>query len=598
MAAKKKTKEEKTDKVVPPKKVVYAEIDDEVTTLYDKLKQTNTKGIYIVVPKRAILFQSLVNLQILKRKAEDDGKEIFLITNDKNGIHLAQKIGIEVYDKANPEGKSALFTSEGEDEKLKITPLKASINAVEEDAPTRMAEKKLSIGEILRKIKGRTTIDISKIKTAEKKQDTQKTKSKFVIIAPNRQALIAMVSITLIILLVIIYVALPGVTIYLTPTASVLEKSVNITLADAQKNRAELETHPSHEIASYPISTRVSKTITQYATGKKFSDKGANASGNLTIVNTMNSERPLVTQTRFQTNEGIVFRIADDIVVPAADNNGPGKIEAYVVADQVDSTGSIVGSRGNIGPSRFFLPGLKGDNQNKVYAESTVEMKGGVTDYMTFVTQQDLDAAKSRIKDELTKTAIDELRKSIKDKAALAGQTANYDLLQGDSQAITTGEVQIQVDESLINQQITEFQVTGNMDVAGLYYDHDAMLEILRDELLLKKSPQKELLRINEGSTTYRIFQRDEATGKIKITANIKGVEQYQIDPEKENGAQLLEKIREHIAGLDIEEAKIYIQNLPEINKVEINSWPAWSPTIPSLTDNISFKISDAVEAQ
>jgi hypothetical protein len=312
----------------------------------------------------------------------------------------------------------------------------------------------------------------------------------------------------------------------------------------------------------------------------------------------MNTDRPLVTQTRFQTNEGIVFRIADDVVVPAADSKGPGKIEAYVVADQVDSTGSIVGARGNIGPSRFFLPGLKGDNQNKVYAESTVEMKGGVTDYMTFVTQQDLDAAKSRIKDELTKTAIDELRKSIKDKAALAGQTANYDLLQGDSQAITTGEVQIQVDESLINQQITEFQVSGSMDVSGLYYDHDAMLEILKDELLLKKSPQKELLRINEGSTTYRIFQRDEATGKIKITANIKGVEQYQIDPEKENGAQLLEKIREHIAGLDIEEAKIYIQNLPEINKVEINSWPAWSPTIPSLTDNISFKISDAVEAQ
>ena len=64
MVAKKKQKEEKTDKVVPPKKVVYAEIDDEVTTLYDKLKQTNTQEIYIVVPKRAILFQSLVNLQI------------------------------------------------------------------------------------------------------------------------------------------------------------------------------------------------------------------------------------------------------------------------------------------------------------------------------------------------------------------------------------------------------------------------------------------------------------------------------------------------------------------------------------------------------
>jgi len=600
MVAKKKQEKKAADdsKVVPPKKVVYAEIDDEVTTLYDKVKQTNTKGIYIVVPKRAILFQSLVNLQILKRKAEDDDKEIFLITNDKNGIHLAQKLGIEVYDKANPEGKASLFSSESEDEKLKITPLKASINSVEEEAPTRMAEKKLSIGEILKRVKGKASIDVSKIKTAEKKQEPQKPKSKFVIVAPNRHALIAMVAISLIILLVIVYVALPGVTIYLTPTASVLEKSVNITLADAQRNRAELETQPSHEIASYPISTTVSKTITQYSTGKKFSDKGANASGNITISNTLNSERPLVAQTRFQTKDGLVFRITGDIVVPPADSKGPGKVDAYVVADQVDASGSIVGARGNIGPTRFFLPGLKGDNQNKVYAESKTDMKGGVTDYMTFVTKQDIDAAKARIKDELTKTAIDELRKAIKDKAALAGQTSNYDLLQGDSQAITSGDVKIQVDESLVNQQVSEFQVTGEMDVSGVYYDHDAMLEILKDELLLKKSPQKELLRINEGSTTYRIFQRDEASGKIKITANIKGVEQFQIDPSKENGAQLLEKIREHIAGLDIDEAKTYIQNLPEINKVEINSWPAWSPTIPNLTDNISFKISDAVEAQ
>ncbi|MBI5753592.1 hypothetical protein HZA40_00420, partial [Candidatus Peregrinibacteria bacterium] len=578
MVAKKKKKAADQTEEIAPKKVIYAEIDDEVTALFDKLKQTNSKSVYIVVPKRAIIFQSVVNLKILKRKAEDSGKEIFLITNDKNGIHLAQKTGIEVYDKTNPEGKSAFFASEGDDEKLRITPLKASINAVEEEVPTRMAEKKLSIGEILKNAKGKKAIDISKIKNAEKKQEPQKAKPKFVIVAPNRQALIALVSVTLIILLVIIYVALPGVTIYLTPTASVLEKSVNITLADAEKNRAELETHPSHEIASYPISTRVNKTIVQYSTGKKFSDKGANASGNLTIYNTVNASHGLVEQTRFQTKDGIVFRITDDVTVPAADSKGPGKLDVYVVADQTDANGSIVGQRGNIGPSRFFLPGLKGDAQNKIYALSTTDMKGGVTDYVTFVTQQDIDAAKSRIKSELTKVAIDELKKSIKDKAVLNGQNANFELLQGDNKAINTGEIALELDQALLNKQVPEFQITGSMDVGGIYYDHDAMLEIMKDELLLKKSPQKELLRVNEGSTTYKIFQRDEPGGKIKITANIKGVEQFQIDPDKENGAQLLEKIREHIAGLDIKEATNYIQNLPEINKVEISSWPAWSP--------------------
>lgn len=584
--------------VISTKRVVYTEIDDEVTSVYDKLKSVNGKHIYIVVPKRAILFQSVVNLKILKRKAEDDGKKIFLITNDKNGIHLAQKTGIEVYDKSNSEGKSAFFSSESDDERLKITPLKASVNALEDDTPTRQTSRKLSIGEILKNSKGNKTLDTTKIKTAEKNPAVQKNRSKFVIVAPNRHALIGLVAISLIVLLVIVYVALPGVTVYLTPTASVLEKSVNITLADFQKNKGELDTRPSHEIASYPISTKVSKTVTQYSSGKKFSAKGANASGKLTIVNTTNNPWPLIPQTRFQTKDGIVFRIAANITIPAATNNGQGKIDAFVTADQLDADGSIVGERGNIGPSTFFLPGLKGDSQSKLYAESKEEMKGGVTDYVTFVNPEDIEAAKAKLKDELIKSAVEELRTAAQQKAQMVGQGTTYTLLEGDNQAIKVGEISIAVDTSLIGKEVSEFNISGGVDVSGVYYDHDAMLEILKDELLLKKSPQKELLRINETSTTYKIFQRDENTGKIKITANIKGVEQFQIDPEKENGARLLEKIQEHIAGLDIEEAKIYIQNLPEINKVEIESWPAWSPTIPSLTDNIEFEIRDAVEAE
>lgn len=583
---------------VSAKHVVYTEIDDEVTVVYDKVKATNGKYIYIVVPKRAILFQSVVNLKILKRKAEDDHKKIFLITNDKNGIHLAQKIGMEVYDKANSEGKSAFFSSESDDERLRITPLKASVNAVEDDTPTRLTEHKLSIGEILKNIKGKKTVDVTKIKTAEKKTDVQKNRSKFVIVAPNRHALIGLVVISLIILLVIVYVALPGVTIYLTPTASVLEKSVNVTLADFQKNKGELDTRPSHEIASYPINTKIFKTITQYSSGKKFSAKGANASGKLTIINTTNNPWPLVLQTRFQTKDGIVFRIADKVTVPVATNNGPGKIEVFVTADQLDAYGSIIGERGNIGPGTFFLPGLKGDSQSKLYAESKEEMKGGVTDYVTFIEPEDIEAAKAKLKDELVKRAVTELRIAVQQKAQISGQGTTYTLLEGDNQAIKVGEINMQVDTSLIGKELGEFNISGEVEVSGIYYDHDAMLEILKDELLLKKSPQKELLRINETSTTYKIFQRDENTGKIKITANIKGIEQFQIDPKKENGVRLLRKIQEHIAGLDIEEAKIYIQNLPEINKVEIESWPAWSPTIPSLTDNIEFEIRDAVDVE
>ncbi|MFH1218712.1 MAG: hypothetical protein V1679_02630 [Candidatus Peregrinibacteria bacterium] len=582
------------DEVVLKKKVVYAEIDDEVTEIFDKIKEVNAKHVYLVLPKRAVLFQSIVNLKILKRKVADAEKKIFFVTNDPNGVYLAQQVGIEVYNKANEEGKPALFSTDVDDEKLRITPLKASVNAIDEQAPTRLQERKLSISEILRKGRGRNkSVNISPVKPSEKKK---KEKSKFVIVSPNRQALIALSVFSVFILLIIIYIALPGVTIYLTPSASVLEKSVNITLADYQKNSSELETHPPHMIASYPVEITVSRTITHYATGKKFSERGSNASGKITIINTTGDSWPLVNQTRFQTDEGIVFRLQSPVTVPAASGGNPGKVEAFVVADVTDAYNAIVGERGNIEPSRFYLPGLKDSSRSKLYAESYEPMVGGVTDYITFVTADDLEAAKARMNDELLKDAISELKSAVNEKSELTDGIV-YTLLEGDG-AVLTDNVDVMLPQGLEGQVLSEFQVNGEVHVSGVYYEQEDMLAILVDELLLKKSPQKELLRINEDSTSYRIFEWNEGYGKIKITANIKGIEQYSINPEQENGARLLAKIREHISGKNIEDAKLFIQNLPEVNKVEIESWPYWAPTIPKITDNIDFEIRDAVTVE
>lgn len=583
--------------IIARKKIVYAEIDDEVTALYDKIKAVKTKHVYIVVPRRAIIFQSVVNLKILKRKASDDDKTIYLISNDQNGVYLAQQLGIPVYNKENNEGKPAIFSTDAGDEKLRITPLRASVNSVEEEAPTRLKERKLSISEILSRRGKKKTLDVSKIDGAAKEKEKKKAKSKFVVVAPNRHALIGLTVVTVFVLLVIVYIALPGVTIYLTPSASVLEKSVNITLANYTQNAYELETRPPHMIASYPIETTVSKSITHYATGKKFSDNGANASGKILISNTTDTAWPLIPETRFQTDDGIVFRISNAITVPAATSDGPGTAEAFVTADQTDTYGVIVGERGNIEPSRFFLPGLKESSRSKIYAENSEPMTGGVTDFIAYISEEDIEAAKLRINDELLRDAVSELEIAVVNQGDLIGNVDAFTLLDGDD-AIKISDVSVDIPSGLVGQNISEFTVSGEVSVSGVYYDHEAMLDILRDELSLKKSPQKELLRINEESTSYRIFEWDDRAGKIKLTANIKGIEQFSIDPDKENGARLLSKIREHIVGKDIEEAKLYIQNLPEVNKVEIDSWPAWAPTIPNISDNINFEIREAIKVE
>jgi len=589
---------EKSDdgEVISKKKVIYIEIDDEIGVVYDKIASVNSKHVYIVVPQRAVIFQSIVNLKILKRKAKEQSKNIYFITNDKNGIYLAQQAGVVVYEKTSEEGKFPLFSTDMNDEKLRITPLRASVNSIDDDQPTRLAEKKLSIGEILKKHRNKRTLSIANIRVS--KNSPTKKSPRFTIVSPNRHALIGLVSVSLIVLLVIVYVALPGVTVYITPAASVLEKSANIILADYQKNKTELDTKPEHMIASYEITANSQKTLDVMSTGKRFSERSANASGKITIVNTSGTLWPLIATTRFQTKDGIVFRITDKVDVPAATTAGPGKADAFVVADPVDAYGTVVGDRGNIPPSRFFLPGLRADSQSKIYAENAEPMKGGIADYIDYISKADIEAARSKIKDELSKTVVVSLRAAVTKKNEITEDAnANYVLLEGEN-AIKISEPAITIPPDLENREVKSFTISGDISAIGVYYNHNEMIEMLKAELMSKRSPQKELVRVNEDSISYNIFEWDVNSGKIKVTANIKGIEEYEIDPSKENGQRLLKKIKDHIMGKNVDEAKAYIQNLPEINKVEIKSWPMWAPVVPSIPDNIKFEIRQAVVAK
>lgn len=570
------------------KKVLYLEIDDEITTIYDRLKHLKVKNIYIVVPKRALLFQSIVNLKILKRTAEELEKNVFIITNDQNGIHLANKIGLIVYDKLEGHEHPSLVSGKFMDDQ-DITPLKASINTLDDEAPTKRTEKKLSIGELVQRQKEKLPFFTKKPpapkskSVAEKKKDD---KGKLVLVAPNRQALISLIIVSLIILLAIVYVALPGATITLTPKSNILPTSVNITLADIELNRAELDTNPFHIIPSYTTTKIIKKVLTYQATGAEF--KGTNASGIVTVYNNSDHNWTLVEKTRFQTQEGLIFRSQRAVSVPAARNGKPGTLDVAVIADEKDVSKKIIGDRGNIGPTKFFLPALTPENQQQLYAENKQPLSGGTTNATRLISKDDLEAARAKMAQSLQDSAQAELEASVRERND--NQKTNLILLTGYN-AISTTEPKITIPPNLENQKLDSFEVQGEMTAVGTAYSKDDLMSILKTELKLKKSPEKRLAYIDENSLTYRIIETDTATKRIKLTATIKGLEEYEISPDKENGKRLIDKIKEHVLNKDKKEAELYIQNLPAIDKVEISSWPAWAPTLPGLPDNIKIVI-------
>ncbi|MFA6023659.1 MAG: hypothetical protein WC777_00350 [Candidatus Gracilibacteria bacterium] len=568
-------------KKISKKKILFVQIDEEITSLFQRVEKLPYKEVYLVVPKRAVLLQSIVNLKILKQRLAEMGKEVAVITNDLNGMKLAHQAEIKVFDHWNID--EAANNTDKKDEKdpqsALLKPIAAAQNEVEDELPSRLPKKKSSIFEVVRNLKNKDKGFSLRSYLADLKKNRLGARPLNLYLTPGKRRLVfGLLGSSLLVFFLIAYIALPGATVLIEPASNVISKAVNIVL----------EPNPSdpRSLQAYTVETEVEYTLTHPATGL-ITDESSNASGNLTILNTSSIERPLVKETRFQTEDGIVFRLQAEVIVPAASSAGPGSLVAFVVADPLDANGVAVGERGNIPASKFFLPGLKEDSRDEVYAESYDAMTGGQTVSRVQITENDLIAAQAQIEKDLNEKAVAALRKEV--LAESNAQGLQLKLLET-SDALNYGPVLASLPYALVGQEQDSFEVTGTMTISGVAYRQDELFSILRAEIVSAKTPGKRLVSVDEDSISLQVLELNESAGSFKITAQIQGIEQYEIDPDLEGGNQLAEKIKEHIAGRSIEEAKAYIQNLPEVNSVEISVWPVWSPTISSLPENIKIK--------
>lgn len=183
-----------------------------------------------------------------------------------------------------------------------------------------------------------------------------------------------------------------------TPKTQVLPVNVPLT---ASKDR------PSGEFGYQVVS--ISATTEKAVPAGAVEKVEKKATGTIIIYNTT-SEAPqkLIANTRFESPDGKVFRIASAVTIPGRKTeNGkvvPGSVEATVTADQP-------GESYNLGLSDFTVPGLKGDPRyTTIYGRSKGAMTGGFSGNMKVVdpaleqaTQKELEASlKAKLKNDIT----------------------------------------------------------------------------------------------------------------------------------------------------------------------------------------------------
>jgi len=591
-------------KAEPARDVIYADLDDEVTVLFEHIRKARRSFVVLVVPARAHILQSLVSLKILRHKSANLEKDITIATTDPVGRRLAAEAGFATAERIQVEGKRVTI------EHFKPatrTEIEQVIQTGKSKSAKGFGRRILQITETAKKkVKqiAREDIPLANPTQGAKElwhkiaggiEEAGEGGQQFVVRAPSRGLLSALIIAAVLLLVFIMYIAVPTATIYVTPRADPISKVVNVTLTD-QIGAGPL-TAGAHVIPSEFFDFTFSRDIRIGATGQIF--EGESARGSATIFNRSPRDKFIVPSRFLSVRDQLIFRTERAVTIPKAIGDVLGSVEVTLIAaekndikcdtinDPESCEGKFVGDYGNIEPAFFVMPAIPSLSPSLYWAESTEPFTGGVTDITKFVTEADIENVKETVTLEIINLAREELGKLVEQKNKLENRQL---ALLTDRQAF---EVEIQslvVPPDLAGSLQDDFSVAVSARVKGVAYESDDLRALLYNQLDTKVHPEKRLSKIDFEKASIRVEKLELDESFAKLAVGINGIEEFDLSEVSADGARLVEKIRARIIGKSVLEAEKYIRNLPEVNNAVISSWPFWARTVPELPENVSFK--------
>jgi hypothetical protein len=99
-------------------KTLYIDVDEEITSIIDRVRRAEAGEVIIIAPKNALILQGIVNLKLLKKEADRQKKQLLIVTQDKFGKKMIEKAGILAQTKAENDIFLEEETDEGEYEPI------------------------------------------------------------------------------------------------------------------------------------------------------------------------------------------------------------------------------------------------------------------------------------------------------------------------------------------------------------------------------------------------------------------------------------------------------------------------------------------------
>ena len=298
------------------------------------------------------------------------------------------------------------------------------------------------------------------------------------------------------------------------------------------------------------------KSVSVPATGEETVSESA--SGQVMIYNEQATAQKLVKTTRLETPDGKIFRIREDVTIPAK-----GSLEVTAFADKP-------GVDYNIGLSDFTLPGLKGSARfEQVYARSKTAITGGFVGQRKKVTDSDLAQAKSTLTTQLKDDLLNQVKAQIPaDYVMFSGLTQiNYELLPRQDAAGNSATVAMR----------------GNLN-AAIFKQGDLAQYLALEKLGVNNVPSE--VEIADFSKITIVFDSQTSTDLLKdatIKIKVSGLATAKfLTDEKSLAADLI--------GVKKDNLNLVLKQYPSIDTATPVIRPFWKSTFPTDVNKIRIK--------
>lgn len=560
------------------KDTIYIDIDDEITGIIDKLTGSDGKVVALVLPKRAAVFQSIVNMKLLKRSADSAKKNLVLITSEVGLLPLAGVAGVHVAKTLSSKPEIPLAPNAPDDGEETIQEDGEEVDTLPDRSKT--IGQLASAGAAGAAADGVETLtldddlppevaDAVKPGAGSKTFEPPKPKKNKKLRIPNfeRFRLLLILGGLLLILLIggLIFVtkSLPKATITIKTNATNVDTNLNLNLSAAAKALdAPSNTLPA-KLASQP------KTYTQQVptTGQK--NNGSKASGSVgmtakvcgAIPDSGPADVPAGTGL---SNNGLTYITQQDTAFSSTPTGPPQNHCLNYGATSNTAIQAQSGGANYNGATNFSVAG-----RSDVSTQVASSISGGTDSIVQIVNQNDITSAKSKIAPSDT-----DLKQTLESQLKANNYypiVATY--VAGTPAASNSANVGDIANSVTVTETITY----------TMFGVHQSDLNTLIDNNIKGQIDTSKQSILDNGLSSGVFNVNNISPTNSQLTLSTKATAGSQLD---------VNTIRQQAAGKQAGAIKSQLSSNPDVTSVDVKLSPFWVSSAPKNTSRITVNIA------